>query len=89
MAAFTWGGHALGEKEGGLAVVLSDAGCLGSGEGEPTGAACARTAWFYIHWWVWTVGVFAVGLLISPVVAHIALTTGHDQSESDDEPLGS
>lgn len=89
VAALTWFGHALDAKEGGLDVVLSDAGCLGGGPGQPSQASCERTEWLYLHWWVWTVGVLACGLLIGAVVGLVAVTTSRDQVEPDDEPMWS
>lgn len=89
VAALTWFGHALDEKEGGLEAVLANVGCLGGGPGQPTEASCARTEWLYLHWWVWPVGVLATGLLTGVVVALVAWMTGQDQAPSDDVPLWS
>lgn len=89
VATLTWFGHEPDEKEGGLEIVLSNAGCLGGGPGQPTDASCARTEWLYLHWWVWPLGVLIVGLLIGLVVALVVFTTSQDHVESDDEPIWS
>lgn len=83
LAAF---GHLLDEKEGGLEVRLSNAGCLGGGAMKgPSAADCSRTEWLYTHWWVWPVGVLLAGLAIGAVVALVAFTTSQDQVEFDED----